>query len=348
MNIDGREIGPDQSTYVIAEIGVNHDGSPQRAAELVRAAREAGADAVKFQVFTGSNLMHASAQFAGYQKDRVAAADPVEMLRQYELSDETFAGLAAEARRCGLGTIATPFSPDDVPRVAAFAGAMKIASPDLINRLLLRKAVDAGLPLIVSTGAATADEIASAAMWLERKAANFALLHCVSSYPTALDEANLCWIGDLAAHRRPVGYSDHTTEISAGALAVMAGADIIEKHLTYDTAASGPDHSASFSPGQFAEYVRQIRIAGRMRGTHGRRVLECEKDVRVVSRQSLVLLRDVRGGGVISADDLTTQRPGTGLSAEMSESIVGMRAARDLKAGQMLASADLKWTFDAA
>jgi len=348
MNIDGKQIGADCPTYVIAEIGVNHDGSPQRAAELVRAARDAGADAVKFQVFIGHKLMHTSARFAEYQKDRVAAADPAAMLRQYELSDESFAALASEAKRCGLGMIATPFSPDDVPRVASFSGAMKIASPDLINRLLLSKAVDAGLPLIISTGAATADEISSTAMWLDRKAANFALLHCVSSYPVELDEANLCWIGELATHARAVGYSDHTTEICAGALAVMAGADIIEKHLTYDTAAAGPDHSASFSPEQFAEYVRQIRLAERMRGTRGRRVLECEKDVRVVSRQSLVLLRDVRSGSVISANDLTTQRPGTGLSAEMSESIVGMRAARDLKAGEMLASADLKWTFDAA
>ena len=348
MKIGKRSIGPDQPTYVIAEIGVNHDGSPQRAGELIQAARDAGADAVKFQVFTGAALMHRTARFAEYQKDRVAAADPAEMLRQYELTDSMLKALAKEAKRCKLDMIATPFSPQDVPRVGKFAAAIKIASPDLVNRILLGQAVQTGLPLIVSTGAATVGEISSAAHWLNAQSVRFALLHCVSSYPVAEQDANLCWIGDLAAYEVPVGYSDHTTELSAGALAVMAGATIIEKHLTYDTAAAGPDHSASFSPKEFAEYVRLIRQADRMRGRSGRRVLACEKDVRTVSRQSLVLRRSVRQGEPITLDDLTTQRPGTGVSAELGESIAGMKAARDLVAGDMLDRNDLSWTLDAA
>lgn len=348
MTIDGRRIGPNEPTYVIAEIGVNHDGSAQRAAELIRHARSAGADAVKFQVFTAENLMHRSARFAEYQRDRVAAADPAEMLRQYELTDAEFASLAAEAKRCGLAMIATPFSPADVPRVAAFAAAMKIASPDLINRLLLRKAIAAGLPMILSTGAASAEEIAASVTWLNTTACDFALLHCVSSYPVAAADANLRWIGDLAAFGRTVGYSDHTTEIVAGGIAVIAGACIIEKHLTYDTAAAGPDHSASFSPNQFAEYVRHIRLADTLCGTAGRRVLECEKDVRAVSRQSLVLARDVSKNRVIALDDLTTQRPGTGISAELSDEVAGRRATRDLLAGDMLSSGDVEGMGDAA
>ncbi|MGN6504932.1 MAG: N-acetylneuraminate synthase family protein, partial [Tepidisphaeraceae bacterium] len=155
MNIANRTISAGSPVFVIAEIGVNHDGSLATALRLVNEAADAGADAVKLQVFGAERLMHRSAMFADYQQSRVDADNPIEMLRQYELSAADLQQIASTCRDRNLAVIATPFSPDDVPVVAAFADAIKIASPDLVNRLLLRRAVATGLPLIVSTGASS-------------------------------------------------------------------------------------------------------------------------------------------------------------------------------------------------
>lgn len=341
MKIGPRQIGRHAPVFVIAEIGVNHDGSVDRAIELIHAARDAGADAVKLQVFAADRLMHRSARFAAYQQSRVDAADPAEMLRKYELDDTALDAIAVVAEEAGITLLATPFSPEDVSRVARISGAIKIASPDLVNRVLLARAIATGLPLILSTGAASADEVGRSVEWLKSQKAVFALLHCVSSYPVEPADAQIDWIGWLAKFGVPVGYSDHTTDLITGALATAAGACVVEKHITYDTTAAGPDHSASFGPKQFVEYVRLIRLAEQMRGDGGpRRVLTCEADVRDVSRQSLVAVRDIAVGETIEPTMLTSQRPGTGISAERIAEVVGRHAARAVAAGEML-SADI-------
>jgi sialic acid synthase SpsE len=149
-------------------------------------------------------------------------------------------------------------------------------------------------------------------------------------------DANLRWIGDLLALHPLVGYSDHTTDALAGAIAVACGACILEKHITYDRSASGPDHQASADPAQFMEYVRSVRLAATLLGGVGKRVLDCERDVRQVSRQSLVALRDIAPGALIGRDDLTAQRPGTGISAWEIDQVVGARASHSIPAGTML------------
>ncbi len=358
--------------FIIAEIGVNHDGNPQRALDLVEAAHAAGANAIKLQIFRADTLMHASGQFAGYQKERCREADPVQMLQRYELLPLDLIRIVHRARELGLAAIATPFSPSDLEVVGALdLSAVKIASPDIVNRPLLGAAARCGKPLIVSTGAATMEEIEQAVAWLreivvrgplsvDRKSSDpgprttdhgprtpdhgprttspgFSLLHCVSSYPTPDDQAHLCWIGELAGRFNvPVGYSDHTTNLLSGALAVAAGARILEKHLTYDRLADGPDHAASADPGQFAQYVQLARQAAALTGRPGKRVLSVEEDVRTVSRQSLVLTRNVPAGQPLREEDLTVQRPGTGIPAQQFEALLGRRPLRPLKAGTML------------
>jgi N,N'-diacetyllegionaminate synthase len=338
LRIADRPIGPEHRTLVIAEIGVNHDGSVRRALELVELAAACGADAVKLQLFSASTLMHASSQFATYQEDRVDDADPVAMLRRYELSPSDVREVVAAILKRGLLPIATPFSPSDVDVVSELhLPAVKVASPDLVNRPLLERVARLNVPLIASTGAATMDEIETTCGWLRGWRSAFALLHCVSSYPTPADQANLCWIGEMSARFEvPVGFSDHTTETMAGALAVAAGATIIEKHLTYNRKAKGPDHSASADPEQFAAYVRMIRQAEVLRGAPGKRVLDVEQDVRRVSRQSLVALRDLQPGEKLTAADVTVQRPGTGISAADVTAAVGRRIARPVQRGTML------------
>jgi N-acetylneuraminate synthase/N,N'-diacetyllegionaminate synthase len=341
LSLGGRRIGPAHPTLIIAEIGVNHDGSLDRALGLVHAAKAAGADAIKLQVFRADSLMHASSRFAAYQ-EQCDEASPAAMLQRYELSADALRQIVAVARQLGLLPIATPFSLSDIPLIESLdLAAIKIASPDLVNRPLIAAAARMGpsadRPLVLSTGAATLDEIDTAAGWLQHLRTPFALLHCISSYPTPADQANLCWIGELANRFAvPIGYSDHATDLLAGACAVAAGACLVEKHLTHDRFASGPDHAASADPAQFADYVKLIRAAEVLRGQAGKRVLEIEQDVRTVSRQSLVIRRDIAVGEAIHEQDLTTQRPGTGIPAADLSCVIGRRVARPLWAGTLL------------
>jgi N-acetylneuraminate synthase/N,N'-diacetyllegionaminate synthase len=329
---------PAGRTMVIAEIGVNHDGSVERALELVRKAADCGADAVKVQIFSAQRLLHPSSTMAEYQKRSLLHQSPAEMLRRYELGEGQLRQVVEEIRRLKLMPLATPFSLEDVAVIESLdLPAIKIASPDVVNWPLLRRAARSGLPMLVSTGAANLNEISSSVAWLRGWGARFALLHCISSYPTPADSANLCWIGELADRFAvPVGFSDHTKEVIAGAMAVAAGAAILEKHLTHDSAAAGPDHAASLDPGDFANYVQLVRLAERMRGMGGKRVLDIERDVRTASRQSLVAARDLPPGHRIAEQDLKVQRPGTGIPTSALPSIVGRRTSHAIKAGEML------------
>lgn len=338
FNIDGRMIGLGRPTFVIAEIGVNHDGSVRKAQELVHVAAHCGADAVKIQLFRASLLMHPSAGFAEYQRERTRAQSPADMLRQYELSADDVRRVVQSIREKGMVPLATPFSPADVETVGALdLPAVKIASPDLVNRPLLARAAALGKPMLVSTGAATLEEVERTVGWLNKWFVPFALLHCVSAYPVPTSQANLCWIQELARQFGvPLGYSDHTTEVSAGALAAAAGAVVVEKHLTYDRSAKGPDHTASADPDQFFRYVKQIREADEMRGAPGKRVLDVEQDVLRLSRQSLVVRREMKPGDVLRVQDLTVQRPGTGLSPALIEEAVGKKFLRAVPAGAIL------------
>jgi len=337
LNIAGRWIGTGQPTLIIAEIGVNHDGRLDRALELVHLASACGADAVKLQIFCARRLMHGSSEFAEYQKSREHAS-PTEMLEKYELSDAETKLLVQEIRRLNLIPLATPFSVEDVQTIQKLdLPAIKIASPDLVNWPLLKCAAETELPLLASTGAASMDEVKTTASWLQGWNAPFALLHCISSYPTPSEAANLCWIEELMKTIGVcTGFSDHTTETITGATAVSWGACIIERHLTYDRNATGPDHASSSDAKEFSEYVRLIRLAETLRGLPGKRVLEIEQNVRHVSRQSLVANRDLPAGTLLQETDLIVQRPGTGVPASELPAVIGKRTTAPLRRGEML------------
>jgi sialic acid synthase SpsE len=337
--IAGRPIGPGHAPYVIAEIGVNHDGNMVRGQDLVRAAHAAGADAVKFQLFEADRLMSEDSRLARYQAE-AGATDPREMLREYELPVELMEILVREARDRGLHPIVTVFSDSLVADAERLdVAAYKLASPDIVHRPLIDALRATGRPLILSTGAADESEVRRAEGWIGETTA--AYLQCVSSYPTADGDASLAGIGELAAWTgRVVGYSDHTTGVDSGALAVAAGASILEKHLTFDRAAPGPDHAASLDGAQFAEYVRLVRRAHAMLGS-GKRVLDVESDVRSVSRQSLVLARAMRKGERIAAADIVIKRPGTGIAPHRIAEVVGRTLVRDRDADRVLCEGDL-------
>jgi len=218
--------------------------------------------------------------------------------------------------------------------------AVKIASPDCVNLPLLHAVLGLGPPVLISTGAADLAEL-EPALRLGRGHA-VALLQCVSAYPTPTDQASLGAIADLARLGVPVGYSDHTADLHTGAVAVACDAAVIEKHLTYDRQAHGPDHAASLDPAQFAHYVRLIRTAGAMIGTRGKQRLEIEQDVYRVSRQSVCALRDLPSGHVLRRPDITVKRPGTGIPAARFEEVIGQRLRRAVAANHLLRDEDLE------
>ncbi|MEO0514306.1 MAG: N-acetylneuraminate synthase family protein [Planctomycetota bacterium] len=326
---------------VIAEVGVNHDGDPTRANQLLRAAADAGADAVKFQLFRPDRLLSAAARLAIYQDGQ--ADDAHALLSTLTLPLDAMADLRGTAKRLGLTFIVTPFSLGDVADLAALdVDAVKIASPDAVNTPLLDAAAKLGKPMIVSTGTCELDELDAAARVAQ--ATGGALLQCVSAYPTPDRAAGL---GGMAAIRDrfpgvAVGYSDHTAALDTGALAVAAGAVVLEKHLTHDRAAPGPDHAASLEPPDFTAYVAAVRRASSMLGPATKTCTPRERDVQQVSRQSVCLTRDLPAGHVLTPKDLDVKRPGTGVPASQLSRIVGRTLARAVKADHPLQPDDLR------
>jgi N,N'-diacetyllegionaminate synthase len=337
---------PGAKPLIIAELGVNHDGSPARALQLVDAAAAAGADAVKLQLFTARGLMSRASRLAKYQS-QAGEQDPWAMLARLELDASSMRQVVEHARRAGMLAIVTVFSVDLVAQAEAIGfDAYKSASPDVIHRPLLEAMASTGKPLIISTGASTLDEVARAVDWLAFARERIALLQCVSSYPTPQESAEL---GGITALRQafglPIGYSDHTPDEGTGAIAVRRGACILEKHFTLDCAAPGPDHAASLEPAAMRTYIEQARAAmlapPQPMLPPRKRVLPIEQDVRTVSRQSIVTRLDLPAATVLRPEHLTFKRPGTGLPPYAFDAVLGRTLAHPVLADTPLQAADL-------
>ncbi len=349
VSIRGRRIANDQSVYVIAELGVNHDGSLGRALELTRAAKACGADAIKLQLFDPRLLLSREAALADYQKEN--ADDVFSMLDALQLPVDAMATVRDLAHELGLAFIVTPFSIELAGAMRSLnVDAIKFASPDAVNLPLIEAMTPLGKPLLISTGTCRFEELDATVAQV--KGAPAALLHCVSAYPVAMEHANLPRIAGLMNRfGLPVGYSDHTTELVSGALAISQGACFIERHLTYDRAAAGPDHAASLDPRQFAEYVTMIRaVEAALRGKgceaasderEHRSETDIEAEVRRLSRQSVCTARPMKAGHVICREDVTVKRPGTGIPAARLADVVGMRVTRDFAANELLRESDV-------
>lgn len=334
------EVGTGEPVLIIAEAGINHDGQVDDALRLIDAAAAAGADAVKFQIFRAAELVSRRASTATYQQQGGAGDSQLELLTRLELSDAELTRLAQHCAACKLVLLATPFGEADVDRVCALgAPAIKLASTDIDNVPLLRRVAATQLPLIVSTGAADHVEVARAVDLLTDCGARhrLVLLHCVSSYPTPLDAANLRAIQTLlAAFAVPVGYSDHTTGTQTGALAVAAGACVLEKHLTLDRHRPGPDHAMSLTPAQLREYVVQVRRAEAALGSGMLSVADLEQDVRRVARKSVVAARPIDADTPLDATMLTIKRPGGGIPPAALDQLIGRRLTVAVQADDVI------------
>ena len=341
FQIGDRCIGEHALPYVIAEIGVNHDGSVDRAIQLVREAAAAGADAVKFQWFRADDLVAAGTETAEYQLVQ-GEDDQHSLLKGLELEAAQMAQVVDLAHSLEMHAITTVFCESLVEDARKLPwDAWKVASPDLVHRPLLERLGDDGRPIILSTGAATLEEVLRAQSWLPN--AHVSFLQCLSAYPAEEAEASLSGIAVLAsATGRQCGYSDHTIEETTGGLAVAAGATILEKHFTYSTDARGPDHAASLQPDGLARYIQFAHRAHRAMGPRGEKAPQSsESNVRVVSRQSLRAARTLIAGDVLECDDLHIKRPADGLEPWKLEMVVGRTLTRSLQSDEPITSEDL-------
>ena len=331
MQLGDSLIAPGAPPYIIAELGVNHDGSVDRAVDLVHAAKRAGADAIKLQLFQTDLLLSRAAKLAAYQKN-AGAEDPFDMLRRLELKIEDMRAVVDTASKLKVQAIVTVFSVELASAARSLnCVAFKTASPDVVNRPLIEALMSLEIPLLISAGAATLAEIAQTTCWLASHP--HILMQCVSAYPTPDQCASLAGrAAMLAINPQSLGYSDHTTSVDTGAFAVASGACVLEKHLTYDRTASGPDHASSLDPDEFGEYVRLAHRAHSMLGPERKEVLDIEREVREVSRQSITATRALPAGHVVQRADVTIKRPGTGISPARHSEFLGRTLTKPVEA----------------
>lgn len=344
--------------FVIAEAGVNHNGSLDLALQLVDVAADAGADAVKFQTFRAEALVTRRARKAAYQVTNTGSdGDQMEMLRRLELSREDHDAVVAHCRKRGVGFMSTAFDMDSLSYLAGLdMPAVKIPSGDITYGPMLLAAARLGKPLIVSTGMSTLADIEAAldviAFALTREGEpsgrrdlegvrsepegqaalreRVTLLHCVTEYPAPPSEVNLNAMGTMAAaFGLPVGYSDHTLGVSVSIAAVALGATVIEKHFTLDRHMEGPDHSASLEPDDLRLLVESIRTVGSALGSGLKQPSRTESANRLVARRAIVAARPIPAGSPVTAADLTAKRPADGLSPMAVWDLIGRPAVRD-------------------
>ncbi|HZQ74394.1 MAG TPA: N-acetylneuraminate synthase [Burkholderiales bacterium] len=338
---------------MIAEAGVNHNGSEELALQLVEAAAKVGADAVKFQTFTAEQVVAPGTATASYQKTNTGNADQYEMLKQLELPVAAYAKLSTRARELGIEFMSTPFDLDSADMLVRMGmKRIKIPSGELTNLPFLESLARINLPMIVSTGMGTLDEVGEAitAMQSARKASgsrplegDLTLLHCTSNYPAAEADVNLLAMRTMrSAYGFPVGYSDHTAGTLASVAAVAAGAVMVEKHFTLDRGLPGPDHRASLEPEEFVAMVAQIRSVESMLGSGDKKPCAAELPIRDLVRRSLTTKRAIAAGAAIAAEDIVFLRPGTGIPPRDLPRLIGMKAVRDLPAGTTLRWTDVK------
>ncbi len=331
IEIGARPVGPGHPTYVIAEVGSNHDGDLDTAREYVRAAAKAGADAVKFQSFRASTL--AAENSAGYG-----------ILRSLELPEAWHPALQEEAVTAGVDFLSTPFDASRVELLASLdCPAIKIASGDLTHTPLLRSAAETGLPILLSTGLAYLDEVREAVELLRRCGdPPLLLLHCVAAYPPPFDALNLRALGTLAEHFGcPVGFSDHSPGSACAVAAVALGATAIEKHVTFDRERPGPDHAYALPVEGFADLVAQIRSVEAALGDGVKRPAECESEGRIAGRRGVCAAVSLAEGTLLEAGMLKIVRPALGLAPSEIDQLLGRRTRRAIAADEPIAWRDL-------
>lgn len=325
--------------YIIAEAGVNHNGSFDLACRLVDAAKAAGADCIKFQTFRAQNLVSRNAGKADYQKATTGDGSQADMLTKLELSYEAFSRLKQYCEEVGITFLSTPFDLESVAFLDALGVPFwKIPSGEVTNLPYLEALAKTGRPVVMSTGMCEMDEIEAALRVLrEHGTSDIRLLHCNTEYPTPFADVNLRAMETMRrAFGVEVGYSDHTKGIEVPIAAAALGATIIEKHFTLDRNMDGPDHKASLEPDELAAMVSAIRNIEQALGSGEKTASPSERKNIAVARKSIVAKRAIKAGERLTEDNLTVKRPGSGVSPMRWRDVLGTAAIRDFEEDEMI------------
>lgn len=340
-------------TFIIAEAGVNHNGSEELALKLVETAAQAGADAIKFQTFKADNLVLKGTATADYQKNNSGDDDQYLMLKKLEISDKLHLKLIKHCKKFNIEFMSTPFDVCSAKMLLDIGmKRIKIPSGELTNLPLIKKLAEFNSPIILSTGMATLEEVTDAVETIRatRNKLHFSeplenkltLLHCTSNYPAKIEDVNMKAMQTMADYfNLPVGYSDHTDGIVVSIAAVAMGAQVVEKHFTLDRSLPGPDHKASLEPDELEQMVQDIRKIEACLGDGEKQPRPDELPVRDLVRRSISLARDMQQAEVIKEDDLQMLRPGTGIPPGQRHLVVGKQLKFPLQSGSILNWQDL-------
>ena len=330
-------------TIIIAEVGVNHNGDIELAKELICAAADAKADLVKFQTFKTEDIATKLAPTAAYQKQNLIHANTqIEILKNLELSKEHHVDLIEYSKKVGIDLFSTAFDTVSIDLLddLDLLSTVKIPSGEIDNVPYLRYLLREPKRIFLSSGMATMSEIGFALEEIERLGFNkdiIHVLHCVSEYPTAPEKVNLNVINTIrTAFQVKVGFSDHTTSTEIPIAAVALGASVIEKHLTLDRNLPGPDHKSSLTPIEMERMVSGIRIVESSLGSNSKNPSKTEIENKYAVRKSIVASRDIKAGEEFSGHNLTTKRPGNGISPKLWDEIIGRKASRDFRTDELI------------
>lgn len=327
------------SVYLIAEAGVNHNGSYELACKLVDSARAAGVDCIKFQTFKSKNLVSNSAQKAEYQKDTTGEGPQVDMLKKLELSYDEFLALKDYCDKVGICFLSTPFDFDSIDFLNSIDMPFwKIPSGEVTNYPYLVALAKTGKPVVMSTGMCDMSDIQTAIDVLRKNGTkDIKLLHCNTEYPTPFEDVNLRAMQTMRdAFGLEVGYSDHTKGIEVPVAAVALGATVIEKHFTLDRNMEGPDHKASLEPDELAKMVSSIRNIEKALGKGDKIPSLSEMKNITVARKSIVAAKNIKMGELLTEENITAKRPGTGITPMKWNEVLGTRAVRDFEEDELI------------
>lgn len=328
------------STIIIAEAGVNHNGSLKLAKQMIDEAAKAGADYIKFQTFKPEKLVSKYAQKADYQKKTTGNNESqLQMLEKLALSYDDFVELKKYCEQIGIGFLSTPFDEDSIRFLDSLdMDFWKIPSGEITNYPYLVQIAQTDRDIVLSTGMCEMNEIADAMKVLkENGAGNISLLHCNTEYPTPYEDVNLLAMKQMrTAFKKQVGYSDHTVGIEVPIAAVALGAEIIEKHFTLDKNMEGPDHKASLEPQELAQMVSAIRHIEKSLGDGNKKRTASEQYNVVAVRKSIVAKCEIHKGELFTEKNLTVKRPSNGISPMKWNEIIGTRAKRDFLEDELI------------
>ena len=329
-------------TLIIAEAGVNHNGSLEMAMQLIEKAAEAGVDYVKFQTFKSEKLVSRHATKAEYQKANTDGEDSqLKMLQQLELSPDDHMQLIEHCNHCGIKFLSTAFDLDSIDFLDSLnLDLWKIPSGEITNLPYLRRIAQKGSRVIMSTGMCEPKDIEAALNVLTNNGTsleNITLLHCNTEYPTPWNDVNLRAMHDIAKRFNvSVGYSDHTKGIEVPIAAVALGATVIEKHFTLDNNLPGPDHKASLEPQQLKAMVDAIRHIEQALGNGVKQISESERKNIAIARKSIVAASEIKKGELFTEENLTVKRPGGGISPMKWDELIGTTATRNYQPDELI------------